>query len=165
MAEYLVDLNGKQAYLRSHPRCRSDNTAGVEACKLLKKPNIQAAVAAGKKRQLDVVEVTATRVLEELSRIAFVDPADFYDAQGNLLPIVKMSKAARAAIAGMEQARVNLLPNDAAQEWLHRVRFNNKNQALELLGKHLKLFENVLKLEGDWDKLAARLARVRTQAK
>ena len=52
-----------------------------------------------------------------------------------------MKPEARAALTAMEVALVNLIPNDNAQEWLHKVKFANKIDALKILAQHHRLAE------------------------
>jgi phage terminase small subunit len=163
VAEYLIDLNGTRAYLASHPKCKSERAAAVGGSKTLTRPNVAAAVAEGQRRKLASKELSATRVLEELRRLAFLDVGDLFDADGHLLALNKMPAEARAAIAGLEVARANFDRTDGkrSDEWLHKIKLAPKDRALEMLAKHFKLLTDVVKVEGDWDKLAARLSSAR----
>lgn len=167
VAEYLVDLNATQAYLRAKGKPVKENTAGTESWKLLKIPRIAAAVAAGQRKRLDAAELSAERVLEELRRLAFFDPADLFDDDGDLKPLREIPKEARAVIAGLEIARANFDKTDGkkSEEWLHKIKLANKGQALDLLAKHFKLVTEVVEVRGDWDKLTARIRTARSRAK
>ena len=163
VAEYLVDLNATQAYLRAHGTCRSANTAAVEGHRLLRKPKIAAAVEAGKARQLEKAELSATRVLEELRRIGTFDPADLFDDDGHLLPIKQIPKEARAAIAGLEVAQANLNRTDGKKddEYLHKIKLANKNHALEVLAKHFKLIDGRDDAKAGTEDLERRIEEIR----
>ena len=67
-------------------------------------------------------------------------------------------------LASVEVVRQNITGRDGKQEWVHKVKTWNKLQALEMLAKHFKLLlEQVDVNVFDWDKLAARLQRARTE--
>ena len=68
--EYLVDLNGAQAAMRAG---YSQKTAGSQAFDLLKKPEIQAAIAEGRKDQQERTEINADRVIREAWSILTAD--------------------------------------------------------------------------------------------
>jgi hypothetical protein len=65
-------------------------------------PDVQQAVQAGEAAQLQAADLSATRTLDELRRIAFADLAGCFDAAGNLLPLADMSPEARAAVASVK---------------------------------------------------------------
>lgn len=162
VAEYLVDLNATEAA----KRCGySQRTAYAQGSRLLSNAEIAAAVAKGKAKQLKTADLTAARVLEELRRLAFFDVAEFFDDDGNLLPLQQIPVEARAAIAGMEVARANLDPKDGkkSEEWLHKIKLAPKQASLEMLAKHFALLTEVVRVD-DQDRLLAKLDRGRLRA-
>lgn len=70
VAEYLVDLNATQAYLRSHPGV-TNNTARTEGSRLLAKPDIQEKISAAKLARAKRTQVTQDRIVRELARVGF----------------------------------------------------------------------------------------------
>lgn len=70
VAEYLKDLNGKQAAIRSG---YSQKTAESQASRLLSNANVAAAVAAGQAKTAEKLEVTKEMIVDELRKIAFAD--------------------------------------------------------------------------------------------
>ena len=119
--EYLVDLNQTQAAIRAG---YSEKSARTVASETLAKPNVKAALDKALARLNAQVEAKTERVLEEMSRAAFFDPADVVDAKGNLLPINKMPEHARRAIAGFEYGKKG-----------RKIRFVDKGAMLERLAK------------------------------
>lgn len=168
VAEYLIDLNGTRAYLVASGGRVKERTATVEASKLLTNPDVQKRLAEGKKRQLASAELSAQRVLEELRRIAFLDPATLFDEAGRLKSIHEMSPEARASIMSIEQAQANFDKTDGkkSDEWLHKVKITPKTPALVALAKHFKLITEVIedRTPVDWDKRVARLRAARKRA-
>jgi phage terminase small subunit len=136
--EYLKDLNGTQAAIRTGYSAR---TANEQAARLLAKASVSARVQQLLAKRNEKLELKADDILRELLRIAQVDIAKIYDADGLLLPIHEMPEDVRRAIAGVEVTEVG---DDDRLVRTKRIRFWDKTKALELLAKVLKLLtENV----------------------
>lgn len=102
--------------------------------RLLALVKIQKAIQGAMDRRAERLELTADNILRELMRIAFFDPAELFDEQGNLKSPKDIPEGARKALAGYE-IKYGRNGTDKA------VKFVDKIKALELLGKHLKLFK------------------------
>ena len=76
--EYLVDLNGTQAYLRAVPGTK-ENTARVLASRLLTKVDIQAAIRKARKEREIRTEISADRVIQEAWAIMTADPRELME--------------------------------------------------------------------------------------
>lgn len=160
-------------YLKHHNGARAARDSGYSkknarniASEILAIPNIQQAVAEGTALQLQRAELSALRVLEELRRLAFMDPADFFDADGSLKAIGDIPADARACIAGLEVARANFDPTDGkrSKEWLHKIKLSSKTAALELLARHFALLHDHVKVDiGVSSALLERLDRGRAR--
>ena len=142
--EYLVDLNATQAAIRAG---YSKDTAYSIGCENLTKPEIQEAINEAVTARSKRVEVTADMVVRELAMIAFVDIRQAFDADGNLLPIKDMPENVARAIGGIDLTQVKLLegsdPDGEGQtlrEQMAKLKLIDKKGALELLGRHLKLY-------------------------
>lgn len=151
--EYLKDLNGTQAAIRAGYSKRS---AEVTASRMLSKAMISEFIKAANDKRLEKVELKADVVLQELLNIARVDISLAFDDFGNILPIKLMPENVRRAIAGIEvfeeyagtgENRINIGQTK-------KIKFWDKNRALELLGKHLALFiervEGTIKHNHSW---------------
>jgi len=136
VAEYLVDLNAKQAAIRAG---YSKKTAEQQSYELLRLPWVSAAILAGQRSQLGNAELSAVRVLEELRRIAFLDPRGFFDAAGNLKPIGELTAEQSAALASLEVIKKNAEAGDGKIDTVHKIRFWAKPDALEMLAKRFAL--------------------------
>jgi len=138
--EFMVDLNATQAAIRAG---YSPKTAKEIASENLSKPNIAAAIQAKQAELRKKLDISQERVLQEIARCAFLDPADLYDAAGSLLPLSEMSEDTRRAIAGLESA--DLLDGQGDERtrvgMLKKIKLTDKLAALEKLCKHLGLFE------------------------
>jgi len=155
VAEYLKDLNGTQAAIRAG---YASHAANRTASLLLTNSVISADIAKGTAQQLAKADLSATRVLEELRRLAFVDVAGVWSDAGNLKPFTEWSEEQRAALAGFEAIIKNAAAGDNKTDLVHKVKMTDKTKALEILARHFALLHDQVTIEGDWDKFAARLA-------
>lgn len=152
--EYMVDLNATQAAIRAGYSERSAQVIGAEN---LTKPIVAAEIQARRAAMSEKLEITREWVLQELAAIAKANATDFVTVETEkadrlcihpitgevvTLPIglqqcvrvldtneVPVDK--RAAIAGIKQGKNGI-----------EVKLHDKVRALEMLGRHLGLFEN-----------------------
>lgn len=141
--EYLVDLNATQAA----QRCGySEKTAYAQGCRLLKDAEVAAAIQAAMDKRAAKTEITAERVLQEIARLAFFDPAKLYDEQGRPRPIHELDEDTRRAIAGVEIDEVG--GGDKPLVVTRKLKLADKGANLERLGRHLKLFTDKVEISG-----------------
>jgi phage terminase small subunit len=144
--EYLVDLNATQAAIRAG---YSPNGASVTGCRLLADPKIQAVVQKHNRKREERTEITADRVLKEMARLAFADIGQAFDENGGLLPIHKMPEDVRRAVASVETDE--LADGSGAERAVvgqtRKVKTWDKPRVLEMLAKHLGLFEEAARGE------------------
>ena len=158
--EYLIDLNATAAAIRAG---YSERTASVIGCQNLRKLQISAAIAEAAKERAKRVELSSDRVLEEIARVAFADIRRAFDADGNLLAIDQMPEEIARAVAGFEVVEhVVGAGDDRTVERTKKVKITDKLRALELAGRHLKLFTDVVEHRGD---LVDAMRRARNRAK
>ena len=99
--EYLRDGNGTRAYQCAHPGV-SHVSAKDSANDLLNRPHVKAEIDAANEHYKQRRGITATNVLDEIARIAHVDPADFFDESGNLRGVRDIPRDSRVAISGID---------------------------------------------------------------
>lgn len=158
--EYLVDLNATQAAIRAG---YSRKTAGQQAEALLKKLEIATRVQELMDSRSQKVSVSSETVLQELLRLATVDLSEAYDENGNLKQIHDIPVDVRRAIAGVETYYEKVGSDEDGNPDLctvKKLKFWDKTKALEMLGRHLKLFTDKVEHSGTVN-LADRLARFR----
>jgi len=148
VAEYLKDLNATQAAIRAG---YSEKTAKQQGSENLTKPDIAAAVEAGKARQLASADLTAARVLEELRRLALVDMRSFFDERGNLKPIQELTSEQGSALASFEVIKKNAAAGDGVVDTIHKFKVWDKTKALEGLAKHFGLLTEKIEHSGGLD--------------
>jgi phage terminase small subunit len=145
--EYLVDLNATQAAIRAGYSPRTARQAGAEN---MTKPVIQAFVLKLMQERSKRVEITADTVLRELLKLAMVDIGEAFNEDGGLKPIHDMPADVRRAIAGVDVfAEFEGRGEEREQVGTtKKIRFWDKTKALEMLGRHLKLFTDKLEHSG-----------------
>lgn len=139
--EYLVDLNATQAAIRAG---YSPKTAGQIGERLLKKVEIQQALAERMKARQERTEISQDRVLAELAKIAFGDQRAVMEwgPSGVKLRDSKSLTDDQAAMVAEVSESVT-----AAGRTL-KLKTHDKVGALKLLGEHLGMFKQRVELTG-----------------
>ena len=151
--EYLIDLNATQAAIRAG---YSPDTAGAIGAENLTKPEIQKHIARAMAERSRRTGVTADRVVMELAKVAFVNAGDVIDADDATLN----PDATPEDLAAIQSVKVKTFGDDGVER---EIRLADKLKALELLGRHLGLFDDRLRVEGKLDtgKLDSILAQLK----
>ena len=136
--EYLIDLNATQAAIRAG---YSSETAGSIGNENLKKPEIRARIDKAMANRSKRTGVNADRVVQELAKIAFVNAMDVIDQK---TATVKEG-ASSDDTAAIQSVKVKTFGEDGLER---EIKMADKIKALELLGKHLGMFEDKVKLSG-----------------
>lgn len=133
--EYFVDYNQTRAAIRAG---YSPHTANVQAAALFAKPNIAARVAEIQAEKSRRIGLTTDRVLQEIARLALVDPTDIIDDDTG-----RVSAGATADDrASIQSIKVKRYFDRSGQEVTeHEIRLNDKVKALELLCKAMGITE------------------------
>jgi phage terminase small subunit len=156
--EYLVDLNGTQAAIRAG---YSRKTANRTASRLLSKADISRAIAEGQKQRFEKLEITADAILAEIASLAFSDITDYVHDDG-MIDWQLIKSLPRDKRVAVQKLIVDTTggSGDGERKVVLRTRFEcaNKLQALELLGKHKKLFTEKVELTGDAELIERLLA-------
>lgn len=139
--EYLIDLNATQAAIRAG---YSPKTANEQGARLLAKVSIQAAVSKAQAERSRRTGINQDRVLLELAKVAFLNPVDVIDMDGATI----RGEANRDDTACIASVKVKTIPTDDGQITEREVKTYDKLKALELLGKHLGMFTDKVKVDG-----------------
>jgi phage terminase small subunit len=143
--QYLLDLNATQAAIRAG---YSTKTAGQIGEKLLKKAEIESAIDALKAERSARTMIGADRVLIELAKIAFGDVRAIFNADGTMKPLSEISDEAAAMIAALEVSEIRDR-DGVVIGYNKKIRLSDKLRALELLGRHVGLFDQKITVDGD----------------
>lgn len=139
--EYLIDLNATQAAIRAG---YSPKTANEQGAQNLAKVSIRVAIDRAMAEQSRRTGINQDRVITELAKIALVNPSDVVDLDSGTIR-AGASQEDTACIAGV---RIRTLMGKDGPTIEREVRFYDKVKCLELLGKHLGMFTDKLKVEG-----------------
>lgn len=135
--EYLKDFCLTKAMERFAAATGMETKAAAQAAWYLsEKPEFAAIVKRLVEERRERLAVEADDVVRELMGIGFADPAEVFDADGNLLPIHQMPERVRRAIASVEVKQTPGLPGHVL-----KIKWWNKPQGLELIGKHIGMWE------------------------
>ncbi len=143
VAEYLTDLNATQAAKRAG---YSAHTCNEQGARLLANVSVRSAIDAALAKRAEKLEITADRVLTELARLAFFDARNLFDDDGNPIKVPDLDEDSARAIVGMDVVMIGNAEMGIGQ--VQKVKLADKKGALELLGKHIGLFKNELKISG-----------------
>ena len=140
--EYLIDLNATQAALRAGYSVNNSHKIGSQ---LLDNPRIKQAIELAMYERELRTKVTQDRVIQELAKIAFINPTDVVGAYDASLH----NGDAREDTAAISSIRVKRLPTREGFGVEREIKLHDKIRALELLGKHLRLFNDKLNITAD----------------
>lgn len=143
--EYLIDLNATRAYKVAYPNCKKDETASAAGSRMLGNVKVQEYIA-GKQKEIEKrTEVTQDMVIKELAKIAFLDIRKLYTENGQLRNVADIDDDTAGAISSLETLEEYDGYGDDREKIgdTQKVKLLDKTKALELLGKHLGMFNDV----------------------
>lgn len=143
--EYLIDLNATRAYRVAYPKVKKDEAARANGSRLLTNANVVAYIDKRMKDREKRTEITQDRVLQELAKIGFADVTDFVTIEGKgsfcvvkIKPTDEMPRDKLGAIAGIKEGANGI-----------EIKLNDKEKALELIGRHLGMWNDKVELSGE----------------
>lgn len=147
--EYLVDFNGTQAYMRVYPDS-SEEAAASSGSVLLRNPKIKKAIEQGAEDKIARTKITQDKVLAEYAKIAFFDIRQLYDDRGELIPVYELPEDVARALSGIEHfVEYETIGNHKELTGrTTKVKTNDKNKALDSMGKHLGMFPSKHEIGG-----------------
>lgn len=142
--EYLIDLNATRAYKVAYSRCKKDETANVNGSKLLRNTKVQEYISKKQKEIEKRTEITQDMVIKELAKIAFLDIRKLYTENGQLKNIADIDSDTAGAISQLETLEEYEGYGDDREKIgdTQKVKLLDKTKALELLGRHLGIFND-----------------------
>jgi len=138
--EYIIDLNGRAAAIRAGLG-RTPKSATEMASRMKRKATVAAAIA-----QLvqERGNVTGSRVLEEIARIAFAKMSDFARVEKGSLVITDT-----AQLTEDQQAAISEISETVTESGRTiRVKLHDKGAALDKLAKVLGMYRDRIELSG-----------------
>ena len=142
--EYLIELNATRAYRVAYPAVKKDETARANGSRMLTNANVAKYISERMQERQQRTEVTQDRVIKELAAIAFARATDYVEIRGNgvcgtvvIKPTTDLSDEQVRAIAGIKEGANGI-----------EIKLNDKEKALELLGRHLGMFKDKVEVSG-----------------
>ena len=108
--------------------------------RFLKDHWVQTQLALYRSRSMKEAEVSEDKIIKELMGIAFMDITEMLDDDGNILPMSKIPLKIRRALASLDVISLE------GKGKVGKFKAESKLKAIELLGKHLGMF-NTSKVE------------------
>ena len=133
--EYLIDLNATRAYKVAYPSVKKDETAAQAGSRMLRNVKVAAYIQERMEERQKRTEITQDRVLEELARAT--DFAEVKDGFVIIKDTAGLSEQQIKAIAGIKEGKFGI-----------ELKLNDKEKALELLGRHLGMFKDRVEVSG-----------------
>lgn len=141
--EYLVDLNATQAAIRAG---YSKKTAEWIGPQLLVKTHVSARISELMEARSSRTQITADNVLRELAKLGFSNMEDFMVVGPDGFPRIDLSTLDRDKSAAISELTVDTYAESVGEGEFREVKkvkmkVADKRSALELLGRHLGIFE------------------------
>ncbi|SHK31153.1 terminase small subunit [Hespellia stercorisuis] len=141
--EYLIDLNATRAYRIAYPSVKKEATAAAAGARMLRNVKVEEYIQERMQERQKRTEVTQDRVVEELASIAFSRATDYVEIRSNgvcgtviIKPTTELTEEQVRAIAGIKEGANGI-----------EVKLNDKEKALELLGRHLGMWNDKLDIK------------------
>jgi phage terminase small subunit len=116
------------------------------AMRLVAKPHIRQALDWMQQEYLRSIGATLTNAVTQMTHIAFLDPRKVVNMEtGAPIPLHKLDAATAAALEAVEITETEF--NGVSKVTKTKYKFNSKLKALQQLGEHLGLFNQVVKVE------------------
>lgn len=139
--EYLIDLNATRAYKVAYPKVKKDETAAAAGARMLRNVKVAEYIQKRMDERSQRTEITQDMVLQELAKIGFANITDFVTIEGPYVKIketASMPKDKLGVIAGIKEGANGI-----------EIKLNDKEKALELIGRHLGMFKDKMELSGE----------------
>ena len=141
--EYLIDLNATRAYKVAYPSVKKDETARANGSRMLTNANVAKYISDRMQERQQRTKVTQDMVVKELAAIAFARATDYVEIRSNgvcgtvvIKPTTDLSDQQIRAIAGIKEGANGI-----------EIKLNDKEKALELLGRHLGMWNDKLDIK------------------
>lgn len=130
----MIDLNATQAAIRAG---YSPSTANEQGARLLVNVSISSAISQAMAHRSRRTGITQDRVLRELAKVAFVNANDVIDPDSATV----RAGATEEDLACIQAVKVKTSESEMGSSSEREIKLYDKMRALEMLGKHLGLFD------------------------
>lgn len=126
----------------------SADSAHVIANENLNKPYLADAIKQRRKQLVEEAGVRPDAVLRMIAQVATFDISEIFDDNGRVKEISEMSDVARRVVAGIETFTVGTR-DGSSHTTTSKIKLPDRLKALELLARHLGLFDDRVTVKGD----------------
>jgi phage terminase small subunit len=164
VAEYMKDLNGKQAAIRAG---YSPKTAEVYASKLLSNGKVAEAVSVKSEKIIAKTDLTAQMVIDELRKLAFSNMEDFTKVDENGDRYFDLgSHLTREQLAALGELTIDRYDegdeNDIRIVKKTKFKLSDKTRALEILAKYFKLLTDRIDIGSSQERLSELTIKIKS---
>lgn len=146
--EYVRDLNATRA---AKAAGYSQSTASAQGSRLLTNRKVQKLVDAETSKWASKCDISVEMVAEGLRKQGFYDARAFYREDGTLKSIPELDEETAFALSGFETEKLYQHYSKGAAEEIgtvSKIKMADRTKALELLGRHLKMFTDKVEHSG-----------------
>jgi len=144
--EYLIDLNVERAAVAAgYSRTMARTKAYSWVCNSKVKPHIYLAIERAMKKREERTEITQDQVLKEIALLAFSKLPDFVKWGKKGVEIKDLNELTEEQAACVSEVQ-DLITKDNKNI---KFKLHSKEKALEMLCRHLGMFNDKLELSGD----------------
>ena len=139
--EWIAEPNQTKAALRAGYSPRRARQTGAE---IMARPQVQAFIKQLQAEQRQRMKGIVERVQAERAAIAFFDPIDLFDADGNMKRLEDMPPEARRCIAGIEVSEIWEGSGEDRRQigYLKKIKLADKSASLTALERMLGLYKD-----------------------
>lgn len=141
----MIDLNATQAAIRAG---YSADTAMEQGYQLLQKTSVSNAISQAMAHRSRRTGITQDRVLRELAKVAFVNANDVINTDSATV----RADATADDLACIQSVKVKVSESEMGSSSEREIKLYDKMRALEMLGKHLGIFERRDHANGNGEK-------------
>lgn len=146
IAEYLKDHNGTKAAIAAGYSAKG---ASTQAMRLLRNVQVSAEIARKQAELLQKLDLSAEKVLQALSVLAFFDIRKFWNEDGSLKQVTELDDETQIALCGLEVEKLydHFAEGQAKDKGtVTKIKLADRGLNLERLGRHFKLFTDKVEL-------------------
>lgn len=151
------DMNASKAYLATYAKVKNLKVAAVNASRLMAKPHVQEYLRQRMRDRERRTEITQDKVLAEIAKVAFVDIKKYLayrtartqvavDEEGEPVigyaPIIDLADSDDVDGSVIQQVSLS-------DKGTFSFKLQDKLKALELLGRHMGIFDDKMRLSGE----------------
>ena len=148
IASYLQSGNIQKSAIEAGYSPRSAHVTGH---RLLKTAKVRAALEKATAPVRERLTLTVGLLEEHVRRVLSTDARALFDADGNAIPIHKLTDEGAALVAGFEVVKRNLTAGDGAVDTVIKVKLKDQAKYADLAGKHFGWLTDKLEVSGGLD--------------